>query len=59
VPCAIAVFPRDIATPPREFAERSYNVQHWTDMPRGGHFAAFEQPELLARDISEFFRTLR
>jgi pimeloyl-ACP methyl ester carboxylesterase len=59
VPCAIAVFPKDIAMPPREFAERSYNVQHWTDMPRGGHFAAFEQPELLARDIRESFGTLR
>jgi microsomal epoxide hydrolase len=55
VPCAVAVFPADLGQPPREFAERSYNVQQWTEMPRGGHFAAFEQPELLANDIRRFF----
>lgn len=58
VPCAIAVFPADIARPPREFAERSYNVQRFTEMPRGGHFAALEQPQLLAADIREFFEGL-
>jgi pimeloyl-ACP methyl ester carboxylesterase len=59
VPCGIAVFPKDLGRPPRELAERSYNVQRWTEMPRGGHFAALEQPELLADDIREFFRDLR
>jgi pimeloyl-ACP methyl ester carboxylesterase len=59
VPCAIAIFPKDLGRPPREFAERSYNVKRWTEMPRGGHFAALEQPELLASDIREFFRDLR
>lgn len=59
VPCGIAIFPKDIATPPREFAERSYNVKRWTEMPRGGHFAALEQPDLLAADIRAFFRELR
>jgi len=34
-------------------------VRHWTDQPRGGHFAAWEEPELLARDIRAFFRPLR
>jgi pimeloyl-ACP methyl ester carboxylesterase len=58
VPCAIAIFPRDLSTPPREFAERYYNVQRWTEMPRGGHFAALEQPDLLAEDIREFFAHL-
>jgi pimeloyl-ACP methyl ester carboxylesterase len=58
IPCGIAVFPRDLTTPPREFAERSYNVQRWTEMPRGEHFAAFEQPELLAYDIRDFFAHL-
>jgi pimeloyl-ACP methyl ester carboxylesterase len=58
VPCGIAIFPKDLTTPPREFAERSYNVQHWTEMPRGGHFAALEQPELLAKDIRSFFSAL-
>jgi len=50
VPCGI---------PPREWAERCYNVQRWTDMPRGGHFAALEEPELLVEDIRAFFRPLR
>ncbi len=59
VPCGIAVFPRDLERPPREFAERSYNVQRWTEMPRGGHFAALEEPQLLAEDIRAFFRELR
>jgi pimeloyl-ACP methyl ester carboxylesterase len=59
VPCAVALFPRDLTHPPREFAERSYNLRQWTEMPCGGHFAAFEQPELLADDIRQFFRSLR
>ena len=58
-PSALAIFPREISRPPREWAERSYNVQHWTEMPRGGHFAALEEPELLAEDIRAFFRPLR
>jgi pimeloyl-ACP methyl ester carboxylesterase len=40
---------------PREWVERLYNVRRWTSMPRGGHFAAAEEPELLARDIAAFF----
>ena len=59
VPSAMAVFPREISRPPREWGERSYNVQRWTDMPRGGHFAALEEPELLAEDVRAFFRPLR
>ena len=58
-PCAIAIFPKEISIPPREWVERGYNVQHWTEMPRGGHFAAMEEPELLARDIRAFFRRFR
>jgi pimeloyl-ACP methyl ester carboxylesterase len=58
-PCAIAVFPKEIAIPPREWVERGYNIQRWTEMPRGGHFAAMEEPELLADDIRAFFRGLR
>src|SRR4051812_665412 len=57
-PCAIALFPKDIDQPPREWAERTYNVQRWTTMPRGGHFAALEEPELLVEDIRAFFRPL-
>ncbi len=59
VPCAVAVFPQEISRPPREWGERSYNIQRWTPMPRGGHFAALEEPELLAQDIREFFRPFR
>lgn len=58
-PAAFALFPKDISTPPREWAERFFNVQRWTEMPKGGHFAALEQPELLAEDIRAFFRPLR
>lgn len=58
-PTAVALFPKDLGYPPREWAERSYNVQRWTEMPKGGHFAALEQPELLVEDIRAFFRTLR
>jgi pimeloyl-ACP methyl ester carboxylesterase len=61
VPTGIAVFANnfvDEGTPPREWAERLYNVRRWTPMPRGGHFAAREEPELLARDIAAFFAGL-
>ena len=59
VPCAVARFPKEISRPPREWAERFFNLQQWSEMPRGGHFAAFEQPEVLAQDIRAFFRPLR
>jgi pimeloyl-ACP methyl ester carboxylesterase len=59
VPAGFALFPGDIVTPPREWAERFYNVQRWTPMPRGGHFAALEEPELLAEEVRAFFRPLR
>ncbi|MCI0546761.1 MAG: epoxide hydrolase [Candidatus Rokubacteria bacterium] len=59
VPTAYAAFPREIVRPPRAWAERMYDIRRWTPMPRGGHFAALEQPELLATDLREFFRDLR
>ena len=59
VPCAIARFPREIPIPARSIIERAYDLRRWTEMPRGGHFAALEQPELLAQDIRAFFRPLR
>jgi len=58
-PVAVAVFPKEIAMPPRALAERGLNIARWTEMPKGGHFAAMEQPELLAKDLREFFRPLR
>ncbi|HKO01185.1 MAG TPA: epoxide hydrolase [Thermoanaerobaculia bacterium] len=59
VPCGIARFPREEPFPPRRYIERVYNVVHWTEMPRGGHFAAMEEPQLLAEDIRKFFRAYR
>jgi pimeloyl-ACP methyl ester carboxylesterase len=53
-PVAFALFPKELPTPPREWVERGYNIQRWTEMKSGGHFAAMEQPVLLANDIFEF-----
>ena len=58
VPTALAIFPADISRPPRSWAERNYHVTRYTAMPRGGHFAALEEPALLAEDVTAFFRTL-
>jgi pimeloyl-ACP methyl ester carboxylesterase len=55
----VAIFPKEIAMPPQALAERGLNITRWTAMPKGGHFAAMEQPRLLAQDVREFFRTLR
>ncbi len=59
VPTGCAIFPKELYRAPRRWAERRYNVQHWTNMPRGGHFAALEEPELLVEDLRAFFRPLR
>jgi pimeloyl-ACP methyl ester carboxylesterase len=62
VPTAVSVFANEHVsegTPPREWAERLYDIRRWTVMPRGGHFAPAEEPELIARDITEFFAELR
>jgi len=59
-PTAAALFPAEmLAWPPRSYAERMYNIKRWTKMPKGGHFAALEQPDLLVADIRAFARTLR
>jgi len=58
VPVGIARFPIDEPFPPRRYIERGYNIQHWTDMPVGGHFASAEQPKLLAQDIRKFFNSI-
>ena len=59
MPCGVAVFAQDQSHPPREWAERACNVARWTEVAKGGHFAAMEEPELLAEDIREFFRAFR
>ena len=60
VPTGCALFPEELlAWPPRSYAERIYNITHWTKMPRGGHFGAMEEPELFVEDVRAFVRTLR
>ena len=59
VPTAIAVFPGEIFFSPRKWVESRYNVVQWTEMPRGGHFAAMEEPQLYVQDVTKFFRSLR
>jgi microsomal epoxide hydrolase len=60
VPMGYAAFPKEILHPPRSVAARMYSdIRRWTQMDRGGHFAALEQPDALAREIREFFRPLR
>jgi microsomal epoxide hydrolase len=59
VPAAYASFPKEILHPPRAWAEKVYDIRRWTVMKAGGHFAALEQPEALATDITAFFRPLR
>jgi pimeloyl-ACP methyl ester carboxylesterase len=60
IPSGVAVFPKEIVTPVRRWMEASYtDIRHWSEMPKGGHFAAFEQPELFVREVRDFFRALR
>jgi len=59
-PAAYASFPREILHPPRAWVRRVYtDLRRWTEMKRGGHFAALEEPEALAEDVRAFFRSLR
>lgn len=54
-PMGVAAFPDPVFLPtPRSFAEKTYAIVHWTDMPRGGHFAAMEEPELMLADLRAF-----
>jgi pimeloyl-ACP methyl ester carboxylesterase len=62
IPAGFARFPKDLppgVTLPRELAERHLRIERWTQMPRGGHFAALEEPDLLVEDLQAFFRPLR
>jgi pimeloyl-ACP methyl ester carboxylesterase len=58
VPTGVAIFPKALILAPREYGERVYDLRRWEEMPRGGHFAAMEEPELLAQELREFFRPL-
>ncbi len=60
VPAGYVEFPKEILKPPRSLAARTYSdIRRWTAAERGGHFAAMEQPEVLAREVREFFASLR
>lgn len=59
VPTGVANFPAEIARTERAWAERRYNIVHWSEHPRGGHFAAMEVPDLFVEDVRTFFRPLR
>ena len=60
IPTAAAIFPAEMSEwPPRSYVDRVFNIIQWTEMPRGGHFAAMEEPELLVRDIVKFAKTVR
>jgi hypothetical protein len=59
VPSGFALFPADILRPPRAWLERTANVVRVTEPARGGHFAAFEEPELYAEELRAFFRPYR
>ena len=60
IPTAAAIFPAEMSEwPPRSYVDRIFNITQWTEMPRGGHFAALEQPELLVEDIVKFAKTIR
>ena len=58
-PTAAALFPKEyLEWAPRSYVERIYNIKRWTQMPKGGHFAALEQPDLLVKDIRDFAKSL-
>jgi len=60
VPTGVAVFPKEIVTPVRKWMEAGYvNITHWSEMSKGGHFAAFEQPELFVKEVRGYFRKIR
>ena len=60
VPTGCAVFPKEMLRwPPRSYVERLYNIQHWTQMESGGHFAAMERPQWLIDDIRSFARKVK
>lgn len=59
LPVGVASFPKEILGAARKWAERDHNIVHWTEMSRGGHFAAMEEPDLFVADVRTFFRGLR
>lgn len=58
VPTGVAIYPYEKTRAPRSWTERQWNLVHWSEQPRGGHFAAFEQPKLFTSDLRSFARSL-
>jgi pimeloyl-ACP methyl ester carboxylesterase len=60
LPTAVSNFPKEIVKAPRKWADKVFpNIIHWNDLPRGGHFAALEQPELFVSELRQAFAPLR
>ena len=60
IPSGMSIFPKEIFQPPRRWAEREYtDIRHWHELDKGGHFAAFEQPETFVDEVRAFFRLMR
>jgi epoxide hydrolase len=60
VPVGVSAYPKEIVAPVRSWMQADYpNIVHWADQPKGGHFAAFEQPDLFVADIRSCFRQFR
>jgi pimeloyl-ACP methyl ester carboxylesterase len=59
IPTGCAIYPRDVRRIPRAWAERTYSIVHWSEMPAGGHFPSVEVPELFVDDLQVFFRQFR
>jgi pimeloyl-ACP methyl ester carboxylesterase len=59
VPTGAAIFPKETVKSPRPWVEAAWNLKRWTVMPKGGHFAALEVPDLLVADVRAFYRELR
>jgi microsomal epoxide hydrolase len=59
IPVGVGDYPQEIIVAPRRWVERDNNIVHWSELPRGGHFAAMEEPELFVDDVRSFFRKVR
>ena len=60
VPTGCSIFPAEMPRPSRRWASRRYtDIRHWNELDRGGHFAAYEQPELFVEEVRTFFRLVR
>jgi pimeloyl-ACP methyl ester carboxylesterase len=60
IPVAVSIFPDELYAAPRSWAEQAYpNLIHYNRLPKGGHFAAWEQPDVFTQELRESFQSLR